>query len=422
MNTRKLFLIFKREYTTRLKSKTFIWSTILVPIGFLLVFLAPMAINWFSSDAGHTIGILDRTQNGQAYEQLEKLNPDRYIPIEEEDESVARSRVLAGELDGYIVFSNKHLDGNANPKFVYKGGGIALVNQVENNVRSVLRDIQLDRANLSPELVKRLKDQTQLQTVQLTSEGEQQDSSIMLFIFGYGMALIIYLAVIMYGTIIMRGVIQEKSNRIVEIIISSVKPFELLMGKVLGVGALGLTQFIIWISVGLGITSFLAPLLLALSGDAGAAAQQSSQMSLPSINPIIWVYLILYFILGYLMYSALFAAVGAAADNESDTQQLSLPVMIPIILAIVFLPQVASSPDSTMAIVTSLIPFFSPILMLARIPITDVPVWQILLSFVILSGTFIAFIALSAKIYRVGILMYGKKPSFSEIAKWLRYR
>lgn len=428
LDLRKVGLIFKREYITRIRSKAFIISTILIPLGFILLFGISIGIQFIGSDQEHTIAVVDEA-DGQVFQQLNEINAERYVKIEDAGLDELRNMVMKESIEGYLFFTNDHVESNSPPELIYGGsGGIELVNSIEHDVRSAIRDVQLNRAQVSAQVKDILKNRTQLETRKLTKEGKEEAGNTgFYYALGLIMGFIIYFAMIVYGAIIMRGVIEEKTNRIVEIITSSVKPIELLVGKVLGVGTLGLTQFAIWIVATIGILSFISPLAAmfldtSATGAAASGSAGGAGLNIPDIDPSLWIYLVLYFLFGYLIYSALFAAVGAAVDNESDTQQLQIPIMIPIILAFIIMPKVISDPDSTMAVVTSLIPIFSPILMLPRIPITDVPFWQIGLSFVLMILTFMAFMWLSAKIYRVGILMYGKKPSFRELVRWIRYR
>ena len=307
---------------------------------------------------------------------------------------------------------------------------MGLIAEIRSDIRMVLQNERLDRAEVGEVVQEILAMRQQLLTRKLTAEGEETQDTLALFMIGYIMCFIIYGAMFGYGAIIMRSVIEEKTNRIIEVITSSVKPFELLMGKVLGVGALGLTQFIIWSVSASGLLAIAAPITALLIGNnttaidaSGAAAQATSEIpfEIPTIGPELWITFILFFLLGYLIYSALFASVGSAVDSESDTQQLMLPIMVPIILPMLFLGRVAQDPNSTFSIITSMIPFFAPMLMPVRVAMTDVPAWEYITAVILMTGTFVGLIWLSSRIYRVGILMYGKKASFKEMAKWIRY-
>ena len=261
--------------------------------------------------------------------------------------------------------------------------------------------------------------------VTVRAEGDGQDDSFGRFLLANFLALLLYISILVYGMFVMRGVIEEKSNRIVEVVASSVRPFQLLMGKVLGIGALGLTQLLAWVALMFGASLAAGPLLLAVLPDAAAAGPAPADLPDPGalsglLAPELLVAFVLYFFGGYLLYSALFAAVGSAVDQESDAQSLQTPVILPIMLPVLFLGVVAAEPDSALAVGLSLFPLSSPILMVVRMAVTDVPAWQIALSLALLAAAFVGVIALAARIYRVGILMYGKKATFSDLWRWMR--
>lgn len=429
MNTEKLFLIFKREYLTRIRTKSFIISTILAPVAIILLIAIPIILQITDSEKTQIIGIKDEV--GTVLPRLIDLNSERYVPTPPVTMDSLRSLVLAGSIDGFIEITEEHLTSNKDIELLYIGsGGMGLIAEIRSDIRMVLQNERLDRAEVGEVVQEILAMRQQLLTRKLTAEGEETQDTLALFMIGYIMCFIIYGAMFGYGAIIMRSVIEEKTNRIIEVITSSVKPFELLMGKVLGVGALGLTQFIIWSVSASGLLAIAAPITALLIGNnttaidaSGTAAQATSEIpfEIPTIGPELWITFILFFLLGYLIYSALFASVGSAVDSESDTQQLMLPIMVPIILPMLFLGRVAQDPDSTFSIITSMIPFFAPMLMPVRVAMTDVPAWEYITAVILMTGTFVGLIWLSSRIYRVGILMYGKKASFKEMVKWIRY-
>jgi len=265
----------------------------------------------------------------------------------------------------------------------------------------------------------------------------------------YGGAFLMYMIVLMFGVQVMRGVFEEKNNRIVEVIISSVKPFQLMMGKIIGIALVGLTQFLVWIVLTIGIV-FIAKSII-MPGDTQEMAQIMSQsvmeqsnmpaadqmdVGIPTENAefiklfnsfmnvpwgLIITAFIFYFIFGYLLYASIFAALGSAVDAESDTQQFMFPVMLPIILGLFVAMGTMENPESSLSFWFSMIPFTSPIVMMARIPF-EVPIWEVVLSITILAATFVGMVYLAGRIYRVGILMYGKKVSYKEMWKWIRYK
>ena len=287
-----------------------------------------------------------------------------------------------------------------------------------------------------------------LASYRLTDEGEKKSNSSIASILGIVAGMVMYFFIFLYGMMVLRGVVEEKSNRIVEVIVSSVKPFQLMMGKILGIGAVGITQFVLW-TVLTGVffsiaTAIFGPELSGIPGPPGPEAfgqavdpdvqktidqvsqVQSKPMKIVSellgFNLLKLASIFLFFFIGgYLMYSALFAAVGSAVDSETDTQQLLFPITIPIIISIIIAQVVMQNPNSSMAFWFSIIPLFSPIVMIVRVPF-DPANWEIMLSMVLLVAGFIGAVWVAARIYRTGILMYGKKPSFKEIGKWLFYK
>jgi ABC-2 type transport system permease protein len=428
MNFSKLLLIFKREYITRIRTKAFIISTILAPVAIILLITIPIVLSIMDSEQRQVIGIQDEVST--VFPRMSDLNPDRYVPLPFVSVDSLRSLVLQGTIDGYIIITEDLVQNNRDAELLYSGaGGINLISEIRGDIRAALQDERLDRAEVGEGVKEILAQRTVLRTRKITATGDETTDTLALFMIGYIMCFIIYGAMFGYGAIIMRSVIEEKTSRIIEVITSSVKPFELLMGKVLGVGALGLTQFAIWSLSAAGLMAIAAPVAAYFMGSADISAQSGMDpqaaaelpFEIPIIGAELWITFILFFLLGYLMYSALFAAVGSAVDSESDSQQLMLPIMIPIIMPMLFLGRVAQDPDSSFSTITSLVPFFSPMLMPVRVAMSDVPAWEYFLSIALMFGTFMGLIWLSGRIYRVGILMYGKKASFSEMIKWVRY-
>lgn len=417
----KLSIIIKREYLTRVRTKAFIVTTILVPLGLTALLFVPILIQLMDSNTTYEIAVVDQTN--AVYQKLADMDNDRYLDYRDEEISTLRQMVMDGKIEGYLTIDDENIQENKNLQLVYGGGGgISLINSVENDLESVFRDVRLTRAQASPEVMDILKTNTELSTTKLTDEGKEESANtFFLSGLGYLMAFIVYGAIFGYGGYVMRSVIEEKSSRIVEVVVSSAKPFELLLGKVLGIGALGVTQFAIWVAAGAGLLMASGPMAAVFMGSESSAEGASAAIpAIPEIDPSIGIYFIVFFVMGYLIYSGVLAAMGSAVDSESDTQQLMIPVMIPVLISIIILPRVAVDPDSTFSVVSSLIPFFSPVLMIARIPITDVPFWEIALSIVLMSGTFVGLMWLSAKIYSVGILSYGKSASFKELMKWIK--
>lgn len=432
MNFQQIFLVLKREYITRLRSKAFIIATILIPMAMIGFMGVGIGIAVWDSETEYTIGIVDQTE--RLYPQLEEKAAERYEDFSSVSEDSLRSLVLNEQIDGYIFLTEAHISNGENPEFVSSGaGGLQLQSSIRSDLREVIRNERLQRANVSADVQKIYESEIDLTTRKLTEEGkETEDDTGFLTAVGMIMGIIIFGSVVGYGGLITRSVIEEKTNRIIEVIASSVKPIELLLGKMGGVGALALTQIGIWVATFFGLAAVAGPVVgmilspnssnLQATGEAVkvSGGMDPSVFTIPEIEPSLVIYFIIFFVLGYLIYSSLFAAIGSAVDSEADTQQYMFPVMVPIFIGYFIMFQTVGNPDSTLSVVGSLIPFCAPIVMITRIAVTDVPFSQILLSIVLMAGTFAGTIWLSAKIYSVGILNYGKSAGFKELMKWIK--
>lgn len=435
LNWHKLALIIKREFLVRVRSWAFIIATLLGPLAIIVIMGLPVVITLLVSETEHSIAVVDDT--GRIHERLKEINEQRYIRYPELERHQIRERVAEGELSGYLHLQENTLELASTPEFYHDGSfGFNTINAIRSELRNAIRDVRLDLADAGEQVRAILDEQAGMHTRTITRGGEEGEDTSALVIVGYIMAFIIYGAMFAYGTIIMRGVIEEKTNRIVEIVASCVKPFELMLGKVLGVGLLGLMQFLIWAVLASVILAAAGPILMmmgfgagdmdpagemAAAGQAGAAQGGELPFTIPSIGIELWAAFIVFFLMGYLIYGALFAAVGSTQDTESDSQQLAMPVFLLIIVPILLINNVANDPTSTLSTVLSIIPFFAPILMPTRLAVYDIPFWEIGLALGLMTVTFLLLIWLSARIYRVGILMYGKEIGFREVFKWLRY-
>jgi|AntAceMinimDraft_1070359.scaffolds.fasta_scaffold48592_2 ABC-2 type transport system permease protein len=430
MNWSKIRLIIHREYMTRVRTKAFIITTLLMPVFILVLVGIPILMEKFVSDddTKRMIYVVDETQ--VLLPRLVESTQDLYMmaPDGLSEDSLIQL-VLSGNINGYMFLDAEHVSNNDKKIQVLTDGtgGIRFSTDIRSDVRNAIYEERISKAEVSEAVQNIIKNRATVNVTKLAEDGGSAGDSTALFFLGYALAFIIYISLFVYGSIVMRGVIEEKTSRIVEVITSSVKPFELMLGKVLGVGMVGLTQFGVWILGTIIITAVIVPLITGGSSTADPQMAQAMEVAqnegfgMPVISAKVWIVFILNFFFGYLLYSSLFAAVGSAVESETDTQQLSLPITIPIIIAIILMPQVTSSPESSLAVISSLIPFLSPVLMTARVSVIDVPFWQIGLSYVLMTVTFLACIVLAGKIYRVGILMYGKKAGFKELFKWIRY-
>jgi ABC-2 type transport system permease protein len=437
----KTALIIKREYLSRVRKKTFILSTILTPLLFVGI-IGTVIFVTVKNIRNEKIAVVD--PNGILKANLEGSKSVSYDFRNDIDTSNFNAKGYSALLypphtginqtNNFKVITEKSLSRFAN-------------DQIEKDIaRALENNIIADSLKIDPRRIDDLKKQAELTSVESVKKGELGNSTRSDFnlasSIGYLTAFLIYITLFVYGVMVMRGVMEEKTNRIAEVIISSVKPFQLMMGKILGIGAVGLTQFLIWIVLIFGISSvmmsFIPPEVLQqvqAQGNqmSGSSAQTSeaiktianAQLTLSSVNwPLVIGCFIFYFIGGYLFYAALFAAVGSAVNEDAqDAQSLTFPITMPIVIAIIIMINSINDPTSSLAKWSSIIPFFSPIVMMSRIPFgvpSTVAYWELGLSMVCLVIGFLFTTWLSAKIYRTGILLYGKKPSWKEMAKWIR--
>ena len=320
------------------------------------------------------------------------------------------------EEDNFTLYSNQQIS-------------LSVSETIEREIEQIIEVKNLKKAGIDPQIIEDASGNINLTTKIISEDGNTTNShSEASMGIGFISGILIYMFIFMYGTMVMRGVIEEKTSRIVEVIISSVRPFQLMMGKILGVALVGLTQFVLWILLTVVISTVVELAFLDVGSMANEISANEQSVILAQITNItgginllqIFISFLFYFIAGYLMYSSLFAAVGSAVDAEADTQQFILPITIPLILSFVLIQPIMDNPDGTLAFWMSIIPFTSPVIMMVRLPF-GVATWELLLSMVVLVGTFIATTWLAGRIYRTGILMYGKKASYKELWKWLRY-
>lgn len=434
----KILLIIQREYFSRVKNKSFILMTFLVPllmIGVwgLIIFLAK---NSFENSKASTIHVVDAS--GLVADKLESSNQVTYIqtdkPLSEEKAALLQE---SAENQFLLVIPEDFESTKSVELLSSQKPSITLQDAVESDLEKVLRNHQLAASGIDVSTLNNINSNVKIAAKEVTSEGEKNSSAGATMLIAIILSIVIYLTLFIYGAQVMRGIIEEKQSRIVEVVISSVKPFQLMFGKIVGIGLVGLTQFLLWIIFSL-VLSFIIGGLFMGSGSSetqqlGASMQQVSQYqtgmsgkilnALGTINfgPIAF-YFVLYFLGGYLLYSALFAAVGSAVDNETETQQFMFPITLPLLFAYMLSFSVlVNDPHGTLAFWLSMIPLTSPVAMLVRIPF-GVPDWQIALSLILLVLGFIFTTWVAARIYRVGILMYGKKASYKELLKWFSYK
>jgi ABC-2 type transport system permease protein len=448
----KISIIVKREYMTRVRKKSFIIMTILAPVLMAAIIIVPTLL---------------------------MVNQDKdfkKIAVIEESSDLFKGVIKNSKTLEFVYLENVKLDDiknsfeqagyygvlNISPELVNTPNAITLISKkqppisdlqyIESSLEKEIERQKLMTYNIEnlDDIMKNVETKVSIQTQKIGDSGEVKSTST-----GIAMALayiggfLMYMLVFMFGSQVMRGVIEEKTSRVVEVIVSSVKPVQLMMGKIVGIALVGLTQFMIWILLTFGIVGVLKTTILKKTdltevtqnvsksmmteGQQSAVATQAQQVN-PDLAEfsklfdsamnqpwgLIIVSFIFYFITGYLLYASIFAAIGSAVDNETETQQFMLPVTIPIILALMVAMGTMQNPESSLSLWCSMIPLTSPIVMMARIPF-GVPMWQLAVSMALMVVTFLAFVWMAAKVYRTGILMYGKKTSWKEMWKWLRY-
>lgn len=435
----KIGIIIQREYLTRVKKRSFIIITFLAPLFFAALMFLPVILMESSEkfDEKRTIAVCDESK--MFYGKLENTEVNTFLYIDN-DIDEAKELVKNGDYDGVLYIPATTLSVPTNAEiYSMKQLPMSLTSHIRSSMKQVVEHQKLLASGIDPAIVKASATSINVQQIKMSEKDgtEQKSFGEFEFILGIFLALIIYMVIFVFGGQVMRGVIEEKTNRIVEVIISSVKPFELMMGKIIGVALVGLTQFLLWAVLTLAISGiassflptpevFSAGTVMSEQITEMAEAESSSALTevfevINSINfkDILWCFL-LYFIGGYFLYSAMFAAVGSAVDNETDTQQFATPISLMLIIPMVCSSIIANAPDSSLALWMSMIPFTSPVGMMLRIPF-GVPIWQIAVSVTILFATFILFTWFASKVYRTGILMYGKKVSWKEIFKWIKY-
>lgn len=439
----KTMLIARREFNERVKKKSFIITTVLMPVFMVAIFATVFYMMSRTSDKLREITVIDNSGLvGQ------NLQDEGVLRFQLTDETLEQVREGAGDnLFGILVIGADVVSNPRNIQFyTYEASTMAIESAISSQIKKIIEDEKLKAYDIDDlaQIMQDIETKVTIQTKEITSSGEARDSSSTLsMIIAYAFGFLIYMFVLMYGMMVMQGVIEEKSNKVMELMVSSVRPFQLMMGKIIGIASVALTQLLIWV-VFIGVagsaiaTFFMGDTIeMARTMSEGAvmgmsvdpAAMGIDMDTAAMINRITDVkYLLtlglgflLYFIGGYLLYAAMFAAVGSAVDNEKDTSNLQLPITIPLILGLVVMINAMNDPHSTIAFWFSLIPFTSPVVMMARLPY-GVPFWELGLSIALLYGTFIGVVWLAGKIYRVGIFMYGKKPTFGELWKWSKYK
>jgi len=438
----KSILILKREYLTRVKKKSFIVMTLLVPIMMAALTILPTYLAMMDDKEERTIAVYDPT--ALVLNRLESNEYTKFHYIPEPEFQELSKNFKAGKYYAVLHIPENLLTTNRAEMISDKQVTFDIKNMVTRRIENIIVINETGVPDLEKKLAATKTDIT-VDTIKLGEKGQAVKSSTEIAMaIGYAAGFLIYMFVFIYGTMVMKGVMEEKSNRIVEVIISSVKPFQLLFGKIVGIGLVGLTQIVIWLVLGTAITTGVTAFVG--SGSSEAMTQAQNIMNSPAVGqvtvsapvqqnkvveiiqlvgnlnlPLIVFALFFYFVCGFILYASLMGAIGAAVDSDEDAQQMMLPVTLPLIFSIIILFAVAKNPEGPLAFWASMFPLTSPVTMMVRIPF-GIPVWQIVLSMALLLATIFGTIWMAGKIYRTGILMYGKKVTLKEIVKWLFYK
>lgn len=442
----KILLIIQREYLTRVKKKSFIIMTILGPLLLAGIMIVPI---WLSMQkpSQQKIQVVD-----DSYLFRDLIPEKEFIDFNYPEMSLEKAQedFYMSDFDAILYIPHNILEGGRTIKFFYKKQlGIATEQYIASTVSKMMYNVVLAKNKVDLSLIKEAEINSKFDVIteKLEATGKSKKTNTGLYMaIGLGAAVLIYIFIFLYGVQVMRGVMEEKTNRIVEVILSSVKPFELMMGKIVGVALVGLTQFLLWVVLTTTLYSIAGITILkdidikqiqqkeeVIKVGANLDYANMKKIEQPNVVTEIWndfkgvdivsilFCFLFYFLAGYLMYSALFAAVGAAVDNEADTQQFMMPITIPLVFSFVIAQTVMQDPESSMAFWFSIIPLTSPIVMMVRLPF-GVPAWELALSMGLLVVGFVFTTWLAARIYRTGILMYGKKVTWKELGKWLFYK
>lgn len=422
----KIGKVLKREYLIRVKKKSFIIVTLLTPLLMGGLILIPMFLTTFTSEAQRSVAVVDlkgdiypsftqaldiTIKGGKKKFLLEGVAAD-VITLPQVKERLTQ-RVDSEELDAYIIIPSDVITKGKAEYYARSVSNITEIDSISKALNKVVVEKRLNQEGLDPQQINRLIKKVELKTIKIV-KGEEKAGGFVSEYFGTMIfVMILYMTIIMYGQSIMRGVIEEKSSRIVEVLLSSVTPFQLMFGKIMGIGAVGLTQYFIWGAMILGIGLFGQSFVIQMGGEL-------EQMEL--LSPTTIVFFIIFFVLGYLLFATMYAAVGAICNTDQEAQQAQVPVIIFLVIPLLLMTYIVGNPSSGLTTVLSLIPFFTPMLMFMRINLVMPPAWQIGLSIVLLVVAILLMIKLAAKIFRIGILMYGKRPSLAEIVTWMKYK
>jgi ABC-2 type transport system permease protein len=426
---KKTFALVKREYLFRVRTKGFLIGTLLMPVFMLVITFLPVLFANANAEKTVRIAVIDfsqkvvapltlrleQTKQGENGESLYKV---RSIKISETEltktQDQLNKEITDGKLDLFVVIPKDVQQTNSIEYYSKNITNFELNEKIHGALSITLNNIRLQQSGLDAELIRTLMKRVDLNTFKVGEKGATRQSGGLAFGITYGLVLMLYMALLLYGTFVMTSVIEDKNSRVIEVILSSVKPHEFMAGKIIGTGGAGLTQFFVWIIFAIFSSTFGIYI-------ARQFAPQVSDLPLPEISLWIYVAFMMYFLLGFFLYATLYAMLGSMVNSIQESQNLQWPVMSFLIVGMLMMLGIIKNPDSTLAVVLSLIPFFTPLLMFLRVAVGAAPLWQVILSIIIMSITIWGFVIIAGRIFRVGILMYGKRPTLPEVLRWIKY-
>lgn len=442
----KIGIIIGREFNERVRKKSFIITTLLTPLLMIGLMVAPMLLTQYTGSEQKCIAVVDDSKLiGQ------HLQSNDEILFEQTPLTIELARIEYSDRFAILHIGKSIMENPGDVRlYTNSTASITLEMNIASQLESVIEEIKLQRLNIEdlPSILASIKTNINLQSYSNgtpadsdseSSTGEKANSSIVATVVAYVLSFLLYMFILIYGVMVMQSVIEEKNSRVLEVMVSTVRPLDMMLGKILGVASVALLQIAIWIALIMGVGYFVMPELIpdemsmavamlqqgASPESLGTDADMGLLQAIATLTNIGYLMkiigsLLVFMVGGFLLYAALFAAIGSAVDNPQDAQQLQTPVTIPIILSLFVMLSVINDPTSELAFWFSMIPLTSPIVMMARIPY-DIPGWEIALSLGILIATFVVVVWGAGKIYRIGILMHGKKPSIKELWKWMKY-
>ncbi len=429
----KIWVIIKREYIVRVKTRAFLIGTIVSPVILLALVLLP---GFLATRGGgeRRVTIINQTGDAGLFDSIKSKMEEKSdeIPMSGDQASLratqfALTHIIAAPTQSldeiaeqqaekvrkdsgqtFVILPAGVLDG-ASAQYYARNISDFSIRKLERAISSSIIERRFARAGFDKGRIEDFTKSVDMETNKITDSEIKKEEGSISFIISFVMLFFIYMSVLFYGIFVMRGVIEEKQSRISEVLVSSVKPTQMMLGKLIGIGLVGLTQMGIWALTAMGLTVF------------GVSMFASRGINFPNIPPMLFVYFVIYFVLGYFLFATLYALVGATVSSEDEAQQAQMPVTMLLVVPMLIFTVIMNNPNSALSTGLSMVPFFSPTLMMMRIAVVNPPLWQILLSMAIMVATIFGCVWVAGRIYRVGILMYGKRPSLAELGRWLRY-